>query len=118
MARARRPHSPDAFHPRGAPIPVEIRFPRAVAGEQFDRYAKSVWTEAQSWLSAHWTRATHGALTALDARLKLRAIAAVEIGRHLNAQEEQLLSEIVTAAWNAQSDSRDPTPLGTALVPS
>jgi ribosomal protein L29 len=40
----------------------------------------------------------------MDARLKLRALAATDLNRHLNEQEEQLLSEIVQAAWAAGNE--------------
>jgi ribosomal protein L29 len=75
-------------------------FPRAVAGEQYARYAKSVWTHAQRWLTSHWVHAARGAASEMDARLKLRALAATDLNRHLNEQEEQLLSEIVQLAWS------------------
>ena len=99
MARARPRRSPVMQHGAVTPPTAALLFPRAVPGEQYPRYAKSVWTQAQRWLAAHWTRAVRDATTALDARQKLRAIAAHDVRRHLNAQEEQLLSEIVHAAW-------------------
>jgi hypothetical protein len=74
-----------------------------VAGEQYERYAKSVWAQANRWLSSHWARASERATTALDVRQRLRAVAAVDINRHLYPQEEQLLSEIVHASWAAAS---------------
>jgi hypothetical protein len=82
-------------------------FPGAVAGEQYPRYAKSVWAQAHRWLAKHWSTATIGAATALDVRLKLRAIAAREIRRHLYTEEEQLLSEIVHGAWTSAARAHD-----------
>ena len=79
-------------------------FPRAVAGEQYSRYAKSVWAHAQRWLTSHWVQAARGVNSEMDARLKLRALAATDLNRHLNEQEEQLLSEIVQAAWTAGNE--------------
>ena len=103
MARARPRRAPVPFHAVPPIAAAEARFPAAVAGEQYERYAKSVWTQANRWLSIHWARASEHATTALDVRQRLRAVAAVDINRHLNPQEEQLLSEIVHASWTASS---------------
>jgi hypothetical protein len=86
-------------------VAPEIRFPAAVAGEQYERYAKSVWAQAHRWLALHWPQASERASTALDVRQRLRAVAATDINRHLYPQEEQLLSEIVHASWAAGSSS-------------
>jgi len=100
-----RPRRPPVAH-TGKPTPAAaVLFPGAVAGEQYARYVKSVWAQAQRWLTRHWPRAAVGATTALDVRLRLRAIAATDVRRHLYSHEEQLLSEIVHAAWI--SDGRD-----------
>ena len=104
-ARPRRP--PVARGATETPTAPRIAFPGAVAGEQYPRYAKSVWAQAQCWLAKHWSTAIVGASTALDVRLKLRAIAAREIRRHLYIEEEQLLSEIVHRAWTSDKPDRD-----------
>jgi hypothetical protein len=105
MARARPRRSPPVvFHATPTPPSQQALFPAAVAGEQYDRYAKSVWAQAQRWLGRHWLRATQAASTALDVRQKLRAVAAKDVNRHLHPQEEQLLSEIVHAAWDARHE--------------
>ena len=98
-ARPRRP--PVARVATETPTASRLVFPGAVAGEQYPRYVKSVWAQAQRWLVKHWPTAIVGAATALDVRVKLRAIAAREIRRHLYAEEEQLLSEIVHGAWTS-----------------
>ena len=103
MAQARPRRAPVPFHAAPPLAAAEARFPAAVTGEQYERYAKSVWAQANRWLSIHWTRAAERATTALDVRQRLRAVAAVDINRHLNPQEEQLLSEIVHASWAASS---------------
>jgi hypothetical protein len=104
MALARPRRSPLASDRLLTPTTAGPIFPRAVAGEQYSRYAKSVWTHAQRWLTSHWMYATKGAMTVMDARLKLRAVAATDLNRHLNEQEEQLLSEIVQGAWTAGNE--------------
>ncbi len=101
MASARYRRSPLAPSRSLTPAAAGPIFPRAVAGEQYTRYAKSVWAHAQRWLTSHWAHAAHGATSEMDTRLKLRALAATDLNRHLNEQEEQLLSEIVQAAWAA-----------------
>ena len=105
MARARPRRAPVSFHADPPVAATEIHFPAAVAGEQYERYAKSVWAQAHRWLAVHWSRASERATTALDVRQRLRAVAATDINRHLYPQEEQLLSEIVHAAWAAESSS-------------
>lgn len=100
MARARPRRPPVAFHANPTTASSSALFPAAVSGEQYPRYAKSVWAQAHQWLSAHWAGAAATATTALDVRQKLRAVAATEVKRHLHPHEEQLLSEIVHAAWN------------------
>jgi len=99
MARARPRRAPVSFHADPPVAEPEIHFPAAVAGEQYERYAKAVWAQAQQWLAMHWARASERAVTALDVRQTLRSVAANDINRHLHPQEEQLLSEIVHARW-------------------
>ena len=107
MARARPRRVAVKFQSGSVKAVPEVRFPAAVAGEQYERYAKSVWTQAHQWLNVHWSHAAQTAATALDVRQKLRAIAAANVNRHLYPQEEQLLSEIVHAAWNAGASAAD-----------
>jgi hypothetical protein len=104
MGTARPRRSPLITNRSLTPSAAGPIFPRAVAGEQYSRYAKSVWTHAQRWLVSHWVHATKGAVTVMDARLKLRALAATDLNRHLNDQEEQLLSEIVQTAWSVGNE--------------
>ena len=104
MASARYRRSPLTSNRSLTPATAGPMFPRAVAGEQYARYAKSVWTHAQRWLASHWVQAARGATSEMDARLKLRALAATDLNRHLNEQEEQLLGEIVQAAWAAGNE--------------
>ncbi len=107
MAQARPRRAPVSFHADPPVAAPEIHFPAAVAGEQYERYAKSVWAKAQEWLGMHWARASERAVTALDVRQALRSVAANDINRHLHPQEEQLLSEIVHARWAAHDSSSD-----------
>jgi len=56
MGTARQRRSPLATNRSLTPTAGPI-FPRAVAGEQYARYAKSVWEYAQRWLTSHWVQA-------------------------------------------------------------
>ncbi|HEY4219610.1 MAG TPA: hypothetical protein VGM67_20900 [Gemmatimonadaceae bacterium] len=99
MLTARRRVIPLPFRPATDAGP-DARFPRAVAGEEFDRYARVVWSQAQRWLRRNWHRVTGLDVTMHDARETLRAVAAIDVARRLYPQEEQLLSEILQEAWN------------------
>jgi hypothetical protein len=101
MARARPRTAPVPFHAGPTVAPPPVLFPAAVSGEQYERYAKAVWNQANRWLAVHWAHASERATTALDVRQILRSVAATDIHRHLYPQEEQLLSEIVHASWAA-----------------
>jgi hypothetical protein len=99
MARARPRRSPIGFRTGPTALVAVTLFPAAVAGEQYERYAKAVWAKAHQWVSARWEAAAGPATTALDVRQILRGAAAIDVKRHLYPQEEQLLSEIVHEAW-------------------
>jgi len=99
MQTTRRRVIPLPFRPGNDSGP-DLRFPRAVAGEEFDRYARVVWSQAQRWLRRNWHRVTGLDVTMHDARETLRAIAAIDVSRRLYPQEEQLLSEVLQEAWN------------------
>src|SRR4051812_7047774 len=106
MARARPRRAPIGFRTGPTALVAVTLFPAAVAGEQYERYAKSVWAQAHQWVNARWQSAANTAATALDVRQKLRGAAATDVKRHLYPQEEQLLSEIVHEAWGRR-ESKD-----------
>ena len=39
-----------AFQPMSGVAPLDTRFPRAVAGEEYERYARAMWAHAQRWI--------------------------------------------------------------------
>lgn len=85
----------------------DTRFPRAVAGEEFDRYARVAWRQGQRWLQKHWHRVSGPDILSMhDARETLRSAAAVDLSRRLYPQEEQLLSDVLHEAWNDASRIR------------
>jgi hypothetical protein len=98
MIATRRNISPLPFRSNFESGP-DTRFPRAVAGEEFDRYARVVWRQAQRWTHKHWHRVTAPDLTMHDAREVLRSFAAIDLARRLYPQEEQLLSEVLYETW-------------------
>jgi hypothetical protein len=105
----RRPQ-PIAFKPLTSETPLDTRFPRAVAGEEYERYARAMWPQAQRWIRKHWRRVSGGEITMHDARDVLRAVAAIDVSRRLYAQEEQLLSELLQGAWHDLAGRRDVAP--------
>lgn len=82
-------------------------FPRAVAGEDYDRYARAMAKHADQWLDAHLSRLSGTSVDAQELRSRLRTAAVTELRRELHAQEERLLSEIL---------QRRPDPLNTTKV--
>jgi hypothetical protein len=90
--------------------PLDTRFPRAVAGEEYDRYARAMWPQAQRWIRKHWHRVSGGQLPIDEARDVLRCVAGIDLTRRLYAQEEQLLGELLQSAWYDLGGQRDVAP--------
>jgi len=101
---------PILFRPTLSDTPLETRFPRAVAGEEYERYARAMWPQAQRWIRKHWHRVAGGGLAMDEARDILRSVAGIDLARRLYAQEEQLLSELLQGAWHDLVGKRDVTP--------
>ena len=99
---------PILFRPTLSDTPLDTRFPRAVAGEEYERYARAMWAQAQRWIRKHWHRASGLAMD--DARDLLHAVAGIDLARRLYAQEERLLSEVFQGAWHDLSGQRDVAP--------
>ena len=99
--RWRRRHSAALRRP-SSKTELDTTFPRAVAGEEYDRYARAVWAQGQRWIQEHWSR-IGPERTMHDARDLLRTLAVREVARLLNPQEEQLLGELLRANWKEQT---------------
>ncbi|HVX40886.1 MAG TPA: hypothetical protein VHB25_15055 [Gemmatimonadaceae bacterium] len=97
MLTTRRPARSIPFRPSTAEL--EARFPRAVAGEDYDRYARAVWPQAQRWVDRHWDRVVSFDYSVDEVRDVLHQIAAIDLARRLYPQEERLLAEIVRHCW-------------------
>ena len=100
---------PIHFRPMASDAPLDTRFPRAVAGEEYERYARAMWPQAQRWIRKHWHRVASG-LPMDDARDLLHCVAGIDLARRLYAQEERLLSEVIQGAWHDLSGQRDVAP--------
>jgi hypothetical protein len=93
----RRNH-PIAFQPMSGVAPLDTRFPRAVAGEEYDRYARAMWPQAQRWIRKHSHR-IGGVMTIQEAQDVLRCVAGIDLARRLYGQEERLITELLQGAW-------------------
>lgn len=109
--RWRRRHSVALQRP-SSEAELDSTFPRAIAGEEYDRYARAMWAQGQRWIHGHWPRVTGitaSERTMHDAADLLRALVAREVGRLLYPQEEQLLGELLHANWKEQVAAEVPS---------
>jgi hypothetical protein len=84
--------------PIRAPVPDAFEdesFPRAVSGEDYDRYARAMAKHADQWVVSHLSRLHGVAIEPHELRDRLRIAAGAELRRELNAQEERLLREVL-----------------------
>lgn len=95
-----RQSQPIAFRPLSGVAPLDTRFPRAIAGEEYDRYARAMWPQAQRWIRKHWFRVTARSMTPQDAQEMLRCVAGMDLARRLYGQEERLITELLQTAWS------------------
>lgn len=100
-----------AFRPISGAQPLDTRFPRAVAGEDYDRYVRAMWPQAQRWIRRHWHRIAAHALSIQDAQDVLRCVAAIDVARRLYGQEERLIMELIQTTWrDLGGTTSTPTP--------
>jgi hypothetical protein len=110
----------DAHQPR-VPLPTPSQatdpgslddepFPRAVAGEDYDRYSRAMARDADLWVVAHLSRLSGAAIEPQELGDRLRSAAVVELGRPLNTQEERLLSEVVQRRLEAANPTEQIEP--------
>ena len=79
---------------------LDSRFPRAVPGEHYDRYVRSVWPQAERWLARSAHAISHVAKDAPEAREVLCALAARDLERRLHSLEELLIGELLRRSWS------------------
>lgn len=101
MLTKRRPTRPAIPRPALLDAAERTRFPRAVAGEDFDRYALAMLRPAERWIAEHLLDEGSNGLGMDEVRDILQSIAAEELERTLYPQEERLLSELLHAKWPA-----------------
>jgi hypothetical protein len=87
------------FRRSAPPAPLDSRFPRAVPGEDYERYGRAMWAQGQRWVRQLSHLVAERSLSMHDARDVLRMAAMTELGRPLHAQEERLLGELLHADW-------------------
>lgn len=83
----------------GAQRRLDARFPHAVRGEDYSRYAAATWGQAVRWLRREPVRGVEH--TPHDVYAVLHAAAQRHLERDLYPQEEQLISELVQREWDA-----------------
>lgn len=101
MRVSRRHELPITFRSIAATVLMESRFPRAVAGEDYDRYIRAVWRQGERWFSRSSYRIAQESIGPHEAREILWSIAARDLTRRLYPQEERLLSELLQQEWPA-----------------
>lgn len=84
---------------RHVPFPPETGFPRAVAGEDYVRYLRATWRQAERWFQQEVHRIEDPALSMHEGRDILCAVIERELGRAPYEQEQRLLSELVLERW-------------------
>lgn len=99
MLDARRQNRRIAFRPTGAVTVVDTRFPRAVAGEDYERFTRAMWRQAERWFHRHAHRISGPEIVMHDARDVLWSVASVDLTRGLYPQEERLLSDLLQHMW-------------------
>jgi len=99
MFSLQRPARRVAFRPNGAVTVVDSRFPRAVAGEDYERFTRATWHQAERWFRRNAHRIAGHDVAMHDARLILWSVASVDLNRRLYPQEERLLSELLQHMW-------------------
>jgi hypothetical protein len=81
---------------RGAsPASNDASFPRAVPGEDYDRFARAMIWQGERWLRIQISDEKMRATETHELRVMLRAVAVAELQRDLHDQEERLLSELL-----------------------
>lgn len=109
MSPAWRRSQPIAFRPTITEQPLDTRFPRAIAGEDYQRYARAMWPQALRWLRKHLHRVTGDDQTLMmdDARDLLGSVASFDLARRLYPQEERLLTELLQTNWPTGGSASD-----------
>lgn len=100
MRSNRRPEATITFRSAAATVVAESRFPRAVAGEDYDRYLKAMWRQGERWFSRSAHRVARESIGVDEAREILLAIAERDLERRLHPQEDRLLGALIHQAWS------------------
>jgi hypothetical protein len=101
---------PIVFRSTSSSTALDTRFPRAVSGEAYDRFARAMWPQAQRWIRKHSYRFAGVDLTVDDAHDVLHTAASIDLARPLYAQEQRLLSELLHTEWTHLTQSAEIVP--------
>jgi hypothetical protein len=107
----RSTRQPIAYRPMSKEAPLDSRFPRAVAGEDYDRYSRAIWPQALRWVRRHWHRVMDDDVTMHDALDILRSAAMIDLSRRMYPQEEQLLGALMQEFWHASARTTPVVPI-------
>lgn len=78
---------------------MDAGFPRAVAGEDYLRYMRATWRQAERWFQREVHRIESPTLTMHEGRDILCVVVEADLGRPPYEQEQRLLSELVHQRW-------------------
>jgi hypothetical protein len=99
MSTTRRSTRSITHRPAAHDAVPDRRFPSAVAGEDYERYARATWRQAERWFQRHVHRLADESLEMHEAREILSSVATTDLARRLRPQEERLLSELLQQEW-------------------
>ncbi|MEP6494746.1 MAG: hypothetical protein ABJF01_18820 [bacterium] len=115
MRSTERPTRRVTGRPTRTDTAVDAHFPRAVPGEEYERFARAMWRQGERWFRRHANEIAGPEVAAGDARTTLASAAATDLGRPLYHQEENLLSELLQRLWH---DPNKPAEHGVPEIPS
>ena len=99
MPSNHRPTMPTAASPAPSSPIVDSKFPPSVAGEDYERYRRSVWRQGERWFFRNTHRIARESIGMPEAHELLWSVAARDLTRGLHAHEERLLGELLQKEW-------------------
>jgi hypothetical protein len=99
MPESHRPSLPTTASPTGSSPIVDSTFPPAVAGEDYERYRRSVWRHGERWFFRNTHRIARESIGMHEAHEVLWSVAARDLARGLSPHEERLLGELLQKEW-------------------
>jgi hypothetical protein len=78
---------------------IDSKFPPAVAGEDYERYRRSIWRQGERWFFRNTHRIARESIGMHQAHEVLWSVAARDLARGLSPHEERLLGELLQNEW-------------------